>query len=1495
MPVDLETILPKKKDNTQTGNNLNIQETTAQRIQRQKELFSTVDPRVIELVQDADRAERERQNYLGSILSIGGELTTGITGQALAARNLAIKRLHTTSKVVGTLSKAQKATAVGVAGPQILEPWSTGSFLLSSGASWVAGNFVGQSIRKAFGLQEGISYGELLATGVFGTLTAPLMVPGSLTIGKKGAEKQLLKLTGQTAADYGAYKKGGYLIINGAKSFVSGAALGIAETAVRQELQVALNERENRDTYEYLFAGAFGGGLNSIFQVWNKAGWWGRRQRTEVTEAAKNNVEFGIEKLENELAKVKNTKYFIPFQKGRKIKKLEQQIQDSEKALELIDSAVDQFKKLEGLEQKLETGEVKPDFSEEIQTNVGTKIEPKEDPYLVDDVQSSIDKYNEIKNNPTPEASSIDTPRLRNDATVIRDDIDNEIANTLGRINKIETAGENPSIEYKKLKQLIYNKQQLDKEVISPIDTSIGRTMASAADKGGDYLDYTTTRSQTSLARSGAYKELLESIDNVIKTVEAPSITASTFKNIFKTLDLNLEEIKKVNEQKAKTTRTSSKPPKITAISEKVTAGQIEKLEKQLEEIRATGVNVGKKRKNVPKAVDEEKQILQDKIKFYKRAAKEIQQISQMQRELDELYKTTPKEYKAKSDKAKKKAEFLKKTQQNTKIKELETKVKNAKRTLSRLAKKAEKLEKQKALADYEVKMRREIEGDIEELSIFQKTGRFLTWYTAQRKSALLSTSSAIAGIPTGLYEMLGEFVGAHLKVIGSFFTRKKNPKTSLPLKNYMADMSAFFTAIFDFKDNLGAGWHVARKREPVTFSENLNEKLGINERVPATTSRGIKEVKVSPAKQKQAQKDLISFLEGNIVTGSFLKTISIARGMIFGTDEVLKRTVAKMRSISDARRRAILKDHTAPDPKKTVADIEKEILDGEWIIGEHGFKSLKLNEENAYDINRINETLFMGSNADNIEDLHQQVIEVGIKGFEKFFKSHPVMDFISSFFAPFLGVTVRSIYRGARLTTGAGLYLYRNESLSNFIYKMNGKKEVKGIGNPYLNKLLPLRKEIEIEKSKIIDPETIPLTGKDREEFIIATKNKIADLTKRANILEIRKTKYNQDIITDAVMGTSMWAGAFIGSQTTTEKVITLENGETKTVKVPLITGPLSFLSYEERLEVAKIGIEPYTAFGIDYRSALPFATPIGMVAEQGNFIYFDEELKRIDRTKQNYLSTAFTSMFQIWNDLPFNQTGKIIDNLTFKKQQNKQEVFDDYSVKSFKEEIGKLVGTLGITPGDFKKIMKVVNNDGKIPDLKNATFEELASYSSYGGKIRGYKLDRYGDPIKSSLSMLRYFLRFGPSKEASPNLLEYYMAYDASNDIEDELDIKISDLKLKDYRDSQGDTMMAMFGLKLKKTGVKKAVENRLKQETWLNKFNNGAQKTDEKGRSYNEGLREIDDMLKKYESRVKKQIEKDSNLMKNFKNSEGNTFFEEYRKIKLNKEVTRQVKPF
>lgn len=102
-----------------------------ERVRDQQERFKNVDPEVIKYIQNAEQAEISEQNYIAMLAAIGVEVGGGVAGQLYSAQ-----KFYTGSKVVSALGKAQKATAIGVAGPQILEPWSTGSFLLSSGLFW---------------------------------------------------------------------------------------------------------------------------------------------------------------------------------------------------------------------------------------------------------------------------------------------------------------------------------------------------------------------------------------------------------------------------------------------------------------------------------------------------------------------------------------------------------------------------------------------------------------------------------------------------------------------------------------------------------------------------------------------------------------------------------------------------------------------------------------------------------------------------------------------------------------------------------------------------------------------------------------------------------------------------------------------------------------------------------------------------------------------------------------------------------------------------------------------------------------------------------------------------------------------------------------------------------------------------------------------------------------------------------------------------------------
>jgi len=219
----------------------------------------------------------EAYPILGNVTGIGAEIGTGL---------YLTKRLHRSQQFLKWARGAKAASAAAIVTP---EPVSTaaglGTFALSEAAIWGVSNLIGQGIRKSFGVQDNISAGEVLASSVFGV--------GLVT---KGGQK-LISL-GDGLAQMKAWGKGNELFVQGAKSFVSGATLGIAETALRQEVQILLNERENRDAVEYLIGGAAGGGFNTMFDVFSRTGKWGQAKAKQVTSRAKEALAKKADELE---------------------------------------------------------------------------------------------------------------------------------------------------------------------------------------------------------------------------------------------------------------------------------------------------------------------------------------------------------------------------------------------------------------------------------------------------------------------------------------------------------------------------------------------------------------------------------------------------------------------------------------------------------------------------------------------------------------------------------------------------------------------------------------------------------------------------------------------------------------------------------------------------------------------------------------------------------------------------------------------------------------------------------------------------------------------------------------------------------------------------------------------------------------------------------------------------------------------------------------------
>ena len=337
--------------------------------------FQNVAPEVIEESMRLQHEAGRKSSVLGVTLGLGTELGLGMYSSKK------IYDAYKAGKIVNWANKVNNLSLLSQAGPQAAEPVSTATALIlagiGQGIAWGGSNLLGQQIRKGYGLQDGISYGELLATGVFGALTGPSSKLGELAnkTFMSAPNRKLLELTGKTAGDMEAYKKGGYIFINGVKSFIGGASFGIAETAVRQELQIALNERDTRDTYEYLFAGGIGGTANTVLGAFAKAGSWGRTEQIRITANADKRLSKDIAALKAEIKEIEKTGKTGLF--GRTLSKKKKQLQSTEEAQRLLKTAVEEYNVQNAKIKDLESGKTKETYNDEVPTEIKKSIPEK--------------------------------------------------------------------------------------------------------------------------------------------------------------------------------------------------------------------------------------------------------------------------------------------------------------------------------------------------------------------------------------------------------------------------------------------------------------------------------------------------------------------------------------------------------------------------------------------------------------------------------------------------------------------------------------------------------------------------------------------------------------------------------------------------------------------------------------------------------------------------------------------------------------------------------------------------------------------------------------------------------------------------------------------------------------------------------------------------------------------------------------------------------------
>lgn len=300
---------------------------------------SEVTPEVPQEVIDAYaqvQGEVEEGRYItGTALSVAGELGLGI---GLS------RQLHKSQKYLKWINGARRVSMAGIVTP---EPSTTllgvAGFAASEAAIWGFSNFVGQQIREGFGLQDEYSVGEGIAASVFGV--------GLVT---KAADKVFRLGPGIGAAN--AWK-GQTALVNGVETFISGSALGIAESALRQEIEAQMNGKD-RNTYDYLFSGIAGGAFNTLFSVWGRTGKWGREQANEAATNAKNRL------LKDKADLIAKQNKLAGRAGAAARRKIQGEINEIEQAVEVIDDSLNEIKGADEILTKQEQEPVADDLPE---------------------------------------------------------------------------------------------------------------------------------------------------------------------------------------------------------------------------------------------------------------------------------------------------------------------------------------------------------------------------------------------------------------------------------------------------------------------------------------------------------------------------------------------------------------------------------------------------------------------------------------------------------------------------------------------------------------------------------------------------------------------------------------------------------------------------------------------------------------------------------------------------------------------------------------------------------------------------------------------------------------------------------------------------------------------------------------------------------------------------------------------------------------------------
>lgn len=868
-----------------------------------------------------------------------------------------------------------------------------------------------------------------------------------------------------------------------------------------------------------------------------------------------------------------------------------------------------------------------------------------------------------------------------------------------------------------------------------------------------------------------------------------------------------------------------------------------DKLQKELDGLRSRFAKIDEQEKAAGLKLSKEKdpriKELEEKVKYYKEAEVETRAVVKLEQELARVADIEGRSIVG--ELRKEVAPTPKGPTKTLKSKLLQQKIADSKKRMRQKLTDLDKARKEIEEERLNVKAFKELEESFYK-ALEKDTASWLSkgWgyvKMARQLSLIDQLPSVFAGFPTGVGAVVKQFY----RPFTNFIYNAHNSALPVRTRLAMADATGAFKMLSDLKGL----WSETRR----TFAENVSavdSRAGrmSDEINPTSLKRGehslVSRAYKSAERRVQALENTSNWFTNAIKNGQFWQLWTLGVRGIQTLDSAFKRQLIKGRLHAEAHKKAILE---FPDDPAKAQKRALELYDGAWRDSD-GLSVLNDAHEFEDTVNQIREELLFAADGD-LEDMPINGAEKLIRGIKKLTNDNGALSAFIDAFLPYVGVPIRAVYRGARF------------SFSPLLATGSVTPGTRRFANPFSGKIKELDIKLKEQYNRLRSIDDPKLKDDINEE--------IKDLTRRKNQAEERRLRYNEDILTDAMLSTSLYA---IGGAAAF-------NG--------MATGSLEWMTVDQR---KKNKLQSFSIMGSDYSAALPWSFPIALAADVMTW----NKIKKEERdTRQTILTKDQTLPFV------FGQSFKALA----KAMPLAQGVDTAQEIAKFEGDVtrnalSRLVASYVPIPAQARKITQTVLQDG-VPDLRGQGYWDRIAYSVLGAGAVNLKTDLLGEDLESTHTWVtQTVIRQAPRKELDMTRFEEIVASDTHNNILGK-DAMIADrLKMVDFVDDDGITLSYAFDQRLKRQVVKikkiegvkglvgkrmninQAVNRLITNSDWLTKYDKGFQQSPETGKYANEGLLALNSLLNQFYKTTKKDILEDKAFLAGFINEDEDTLY-------------------